>query len=111
MILPRETEALCDVAVIGGGPAGATVARLLATWDLDVIVVDADTARWRKGCEVIGAEAEPILRKIDLFGRLDKVGPVAMRCAGIVTRWPKTGVERREFAFGDASGWIVHRPL
>ena len=31
----------CEVAVIGGGPAGAAVARLLSLWGRDLVLVTA----------------------------------------------------------------------
>ena len=40
----------CDVLVVGGGPAGATCARLLAAAGRDVLVLDARQAGGRKLC-------------------------------------------------------------
>ena len=38
--LRRSTGFLCDVAIVGSGPAGATVACYLAEAGLDVLVIE-----------------------------------------------------------------------
>ena len=39
-----ETVAVFDVAIIGGGPAGSTAARLLAQWGHSVAILNAPTS-------------------------------------------------------------------
>lgn len=69
-----------EVVVVGGGPAGSTVAALLATAGHDVVVLDKSRFPRHKACsEYINPEA---VRLLDLIGASDLVraaGPHQMK--------------------------------
>lgn len=55
----------CDVLVIGGGPAGATVAALLSRAGWDVVVVERQTFPRKKVCgEFVSASAVTLLDRL-----------------------------------------------
>lgn len=97
----------CDVAVVGGGPAGATVARILANWGFAVLVVSAGPRP--KSGEVIGPDAEPLMGKLGLLELLDASAGVSITCNGVVSHWPSTGIERHDFSLLGKRGWLVDR--
>lgn len=70
-----------DVLVIGGGPAGATAAAMLALGGRDVIVAEKSTFPRRKVCgEFIAASAIAVLREIGLEREFDALaGPEIQR--------------------------------
>lgn len=93
----------CEVLVVGGGPAAATVARLLASWGRDVLVV----AKPDTGEPELPVSLTPSCRKFfDLMGistAIDAAGFV--RSSGHTVWWG--GSERVEpFAEGQ-HGWQV----
>lgn len=66
MAYPSGSHADAEVIVVGGGPAGSTVAALLATVGHDVVVLDKARFPRHKACsEYINPEA---VRLLDLLG-------------------------------------------
>jgi flavin-dependent dehydrogenase len=74
-----------DVLVAGAGPAGATVARLLARRGKRVVLVDPAT-RHIDRLEVIPPSGWPVLEALDLTQLLDETA-LARPCLGIRRRW------------------------
>jgi flavin-dependent dehydrogenase len=77
-------EVTADVAIIGAGPAGATLAALLASRGVDVALIDRDTFPRDKLCgEFLSYDALPILERlgIDL-----QVAPYIHRCRVVARR-------------------------
>jgi flavin-dependent dehydrogenase len=69
----------CDVFVIGGGPAGSTIATLLARRGFDVVIAEKD----RHPRFHIGESLLPInLELFDKLGVLDKVDSIGLRKYG-----------------------------
>jgi len=96
-----------DVAVIGGGPAGATAARLLASWGFRVVVAEATPAPRRKPGEILAPAARWILETLELRSALDDPA-LALRCDGIASDWG--GHHLRDFLREPGGrGWIVDR--
>lgn len=64
-----------DTAILGAGPAGSTLATLLARRGLNVALVDRDTFPRDKLCgEFLSYDALPILERLELLARLDELG-------------------------------------
>ena len=100
-------DAVCDVLIIGAGPAGATSARLLATWGWSVVMLQRPL---RASSPTLAESLPPSIRKaLRLSGQLDAVeaagfhpndGNVAQWAnAARVTRTPDAGfhVSRGDF--------------
>jgi flavin-dependent dehydrogenase len=71
-----------DVAVIGAGPAGSTLAALLAGRGIDVTLIDRDLFPRDKLCgEFLSYDALPVLEHLDVIGAIDDaVAPHITRC-------------------------------
>jgi menaquinone-9 beta-reductase len=75
-------EVKCDFAVVGAGPAGATLAALLAKKGHDVVLIDRDSFPRDKVCgEFLSYDAFPLLEAIGLSELADSVAsPAIERC-------------------------------
>ncbi len=70
----------CDVAIVGAGPAGSTLAALLARGGIDVRLVDRDTFPRDKLCgEFLSYDALPILESIGVLDEIDGSGASRIR--------------------------------
>lgn len=98
-----------DVVIVGGGPAGATVGRLLARWGFDVVVIAATPNQ--KAGESIGPEAKILLEKLKLRELLERSAGIATSCDGIVSNWPGSGLDHASYSLRGLQGWLVNRPL
>jgi flavin-dependent dehydrogenase len=75
----------CDALVIGGGPAGATAARLLASWGWSVVLVHRDAPRRPRLAESLPASIQKLLA---LLGQLDAIRSAGFHLNdGNVARW------------------------
>ena len=88
----------CDVLVVGGGPAGATIGALLAEQGRDVVVMEkAHHPRFHIGESLLPANV-PLLEKLGVRDQIERIG------------MPKWGVEfvspdhqhKTQVEFGDA---------
>jgi flavin-dependent dehydrogenase len=86
----------CEVGVVGGGPAGATVARLLASWGRDVVLFDRRAPAGVGIEETIVASARPLLERLGLVPLLER-----LECAGPPRRarvWGESRLQVRDDA-------------
>jgi flavin-dependent dehydrogenase len=73
-----------DAIVVGGGPAGATAAALLAQADWRIAVIEKTPFPRRKVCgEFISATTWPLLRQLGIAGSLLEIAGPAVRRVGL----------------------------
>jgi menaquinone-9 beta-reductase len=71
----------CDVAIIGGGPAGSTLAALLAMRGFDAVVLERDEFPRDKVCgEFLSHDAMPILERLGLAEEIDRTAALIPSC-------------------------------
>jgi flavin-dependent dehydrogenase len=98
-----------DAIIIGGGPAGSVVARLLASWGHRVLVLARTTDRSRSLAESIPPSARKLLAAIGVLDAVESAG--FPRNRGNTVYWASS--TRRMEGFGDAgtnAGFRVYRP-
>lgn len=107
--MPRSAPpaSLTDVAVLGGGPAGATAARLLALWGHRVTLLTRPTPRGSHAlAESLPPSCAKLLQHAELLDAVNGAGFV--RSLGHTVRW--AGTDARAEPFGEwTAGWQVPR--
>ena len=96
---------LVDAVILGGGPAGAGAARLLAGWGYRVVVIARPAPRPALA-ESLPPSAEKLLERIGVRAAVDDVGFV--RATGNTVWWGTSEARVEKFG-GDALGWQVPR--
>ncbi len=97
----------CEVAVIGGGPAGAAVARLLSLWGRDVVLVTAPSDPARDLAVSLPPSVAKLLAEIGLLDAIDAAGFI--RSTGNTVWWGDKEPRSRAFAGGTAGYQVRHR--
>jgi flavin-dependent dehydrogenase len=98
-----------SVVIIGGGPAGATAGRLLASWGHSVLLIDSSdavSARARGLAESLPPSARKVLAQTGLLDIVDGAG--FCRSTGNTVCW-ESGAKRVE-RFQGAAGYQIFRP-
>lgn len=93
----------CDVLVVGGGPAGATAARLLALWGRDVVLVARPEAPSADLPEALTPSCRKFFDLLGMSPAVDAAGFVAS--TGHTVWWG--GATRVEPFDGGRHGWQV----
>jgi flavin-dependent dehydrogenase len=102
------TAGHCDVLVIGGGPAGSVVARVLALGGLDTMLVDAGTPEARRVGESLPGAARPMLQAVGLLPWLEQSAP--QENIGNLSSWGSAGLAATDFIFDpQGNGWHLDR--
>src|SRR5262245_9726833 len=71
-----HSQNMCDVLVVGGGPAGSTISALLADQGWNVHVLEKDShPRFHIG-ESLLPQSLPILRQLGVLPEVEKIGIV-----------------------------------
>src|SRR5262245_65418377 len=94
-----------DVIVIGGGPAGAAAARLLALWGHSVRVLTKAADSGRGAAESLPPSTRKLLATIGVLDRVDRAG--FYRTTGNTVWWGERHGDVERF---DAAGYQVFRP-
>jgi flavin-dependent dehydrogenase len=88
----------CDIAIAGGGPAGAAAAITLARAGLRVLLADSSPAQRCKIGEGLPPAARSLLREL---GVLDQVlADGHLPCHGTLSAWGSEELQARDFVFG-----------
>lgn len=89
--MDRQTTADADVVIIGGGPAGATLACLLAQGGHTAIVVDRAAHPREHVGELLTPSVNAVLHRMDILTRVDSAGFVRRMGIGwTLPRMPRT---------------------
>ncbi len=96
----------CDVAVIGGGPAGAVAARLLAAWGRDVVVVTRAHDAAHDLAVSLPPSIDKLLRQVGMFDAVRAAG--FLRSTGNTVWWGGQGRRTESFADGRRGYQVLH---
>ena len=100
---PLPTE--CDVLVIGGGPAGSTVATLLAQKGRDVVLLDKDRhPRFHIGESLLPANL-PLFERLGVADEMRAIG-IRKYAAEFMSPWH---AHKQQFMFSEA--WNKNMPF
>jgi flavin-dependent dehydrogenase len=95
-----------DAAVIGGGPAGSTVARLLASWGYSVVVA-APGRRAAQRAETLPPSSRRLFRLLDIHDQIDNAG--FYKTGGNTAWWGSDEARVETYPDADGSGYQVTR--
>lgn len=96
------------VAIVGGGPGGATTAMTLASRGLEPIVLEAETGPRIKVGECLSPGANALLERLGIKDRLSCDGHLPSY--GTRSVWGSSTPLERDFLFGTrGSGWHLDR--
>jgi len=97
-----------DIVVVGAGPAGSTVAMLLARGGCRVALLDRGPGRFEIG-ETLPPQVSPLLADLGLFDRFCAQGH--RRSPGTLSAWGSAEPACTDFLFSPhGDGWHVDRP-
>ncbi|MBI3403318.1 MAG: tryptophan 7-halogenase [Acidobacteria bacterium] len=100
-----------DAIVLGGGPAGSAVGRLLSAWGYSILILDAPAPRSRGLAESLPPSTQKLLAQIGVLDAVERAG--FFRATGNTVWWGSG--DRRVETFQapgarEAMGYQIHRP-
>ncbi len=97
-----------DVAVVGGGPAGAVTALLLARAGMKVVLFERSSYESLRFGETLPPSVNPRLRELSLWDRFEALGSVPSY--ETASAWGDSEPAQRSFLFSPhGHGWHVDR--
>src|SRR6266700_7897551 len=93
--LAREMGRFFDVAVAGGGPAGAATALCLARRGVRVALFEAANLERDRYGETLPPEINPILRELKLWNAFSALD--SLEAPGIVSVWGTNSANEQDF--------------
>ncbi len=96
-----------DAAIVGGGPAGATVALCLARRGWRVCLFEATRFDGERYGETLPPEINPLLRELGVFDEFRALAP--LESPGIVSIWGGPPSEQDYLRNRHGPGWHVDR--
>jgi flavin-dependent dehydrogenase len=96
-----------DAAIVGGGPAGATVALCLARRGWKVCLFEATRFDGERYGETLPPEINPLLRELGVFDEFRALEP--LESPGIVSIWGSRPSEQDYLCNRHGPGWHVDR--
>lgn len=100
-----RSGSIADAVVIGGGPAGSAVARLLSLWGRKVVLLTRDPGDRPGLAESVPPSAAKLFDQLEIGRSVAEAGFV--RTPGNSVRWG--GAPPRRVDFPDGPGWQVSR--
>ena len=98
-----------DAVVIGGGPAGSAVARLLASWGHATLMLDSAPPRSRGLAESLPPSTRKLMAEVGVLDAVERAG--FYRSTGNTVWWASDDPRVETFGSqGHATGYQVHRP-
>ena len=98
-----------DVVVIGGGPAGSAVARLLASWGHAALMLDSAPPRSRGLAESLPPSTRKLMTEVGVLDAVERAG--FYRSTGNTVWWASADPRVENFGSpAHATGYQVHRP-
>ena len=101
-------RAFYDAIILGGGPAGSAIGRLLSSWGHSVLLLDTPVASSRSLAESLPPSTQKLLARIGVLDAVEREGFV--RASGNTVWWASG--DRRVEPFGparEAMGYQVQR--
>ena len=106
--LNRESRDLFDVAIAGGGPAGAITALCLARRGKRVALFEATKFQGDRFGETLPPEINPVLRELEILESFLRLGP--LEAPGIISSWGDNSPLEQDFLTNaHGCGWHVDR--
>jgi len=96
-----------DAAIVGGGPAGATVALCLARRGWRVCLFEATRFDGERYGETLPPEINPLLRELGVFDEFRALAP--LESPGIVSIWGGPPSEQDYLCNRHGPGWHIDR--
>jgi flavin-dependent dehydrogenase len=106
--LARKTAEYFDVAIVGGGPAGAVTALCLARRGIRVALLEATRLEGDRYGETLPPEINPVLRELGLWDAFSALNSVP--APGIVSAWGSAIPLEQDFiSNAHGCGWHIDR--
>src|SRR3982074_635170 len=100
------SEPRWDAVVYGGGPAGSTVARLMAEWGYSVLLVTKDPGKQPGLAETLPPSCNRLFRLLGIHDRIEAAG--FFHTTGNTSWWGGSSAHVERYSGG--SGYQVMRP-